>query len=121
MSIRSIYQIAFSHCRASNVLENTLNQHVDISNFIGCNFEETFSRIYYIFKDIKNLGMLASVDVTLDILNYYGINDPRKFIVGSGDINGIRKFSLQGFVNKITISGVTLSYIDKVYLDAIFN
>lgn len=47
--------------------------------------------IEHIFKGIPVLGKLYIIDVTLDIMRYYNIIDGRKFLVGSGDLAGIKK------------------------------
>lgn len=121
MENKSVYKLAYMHCRCTRTLEETLNKNVNINNYIGCNFEKIFSSINSIFKNVKDLGLLTTVDVVLDIMRYHDIVDLRKFLIGSSDLEGMRLIGLNSFVNIITIDGVTLRYIDKIYLDTYFK
>jgi hypothetical protein len=121
MNNSEIYRLAFSHCRSTSILNDTLNSYVVIENYRGKSFEEIYPNIEFIFSKINGLGKLCIIDVTLDIMRYYCITDDRKFIVGSGDLQGIEKLGLSGFVKTIRVGNSNLKYIKKVYISAAMN
>lgn len=118
MNLQRIYHLVFSHCLSSKILKDTLNR---FKNYRGCRFEIVFESIFFIFKSIKGLGILTTVDVTLNILRYHGIIETRKFLIGSGDIEEIKNSEFECFVNTLNISGIKLKYIEKVFLEAVFS
>lgn len=69
-----------------------------------------------ICKDVKGIGMLAVLDITLDILRYYHIILDRKYLVGSGDLEGIKRLGLEQYVKIHIIGDLNLKYIEKYYL-----
>jgi hypothetical protein len=119
--MKSVYPLAFSHCRSTRVLESTLRDNININDYTDKDFEFVFAKVHGVFKDVRGLGPLATVDVTLDILRFHGIVDERKFLVGSGDVSGIKTAGLAEYVESISVSGVRLKYIRRVYLEAAFS
>lgn len=118
MNNREIFTLAFQHCRSTTILNNTINSYLVLSQYRGRNFEEVYQHIDSIFSRVNGLGKLCILDSTLDIMRYYGIIDNRKFLVGSGDLEGIKNLGLSEYVKTIRIGNSNLKYIEKVYISA---
>jgi len=90
---------AYDHCRWKTVLQNFLTD-LDISVHRGKTFEDIFSDIYNLCRNVKGLGMLSVYDITASICRYYNVTIDRVYIIGGGPKRAVKLLKLKTYSRK---------------------
>ena len=107
----AIFQEAQNHCRWKKVLDTVLKE-INISIYENKSFEQIFTDIYVISKNVRGIGLLTIYDITSAICRYYKININKVYIIGSGPKRAVRLLNIK--IKKHKINQINLNYVDII-------
>lgn len=108
-----LFYEAYDHCRWKSVLQIFLIA-LDITNYRGKMFEEIFSEIYILCRNIKGLGMLVVYDITSTLCRHYHIEIDRVYIIGGGPKRAVKLRNLKTHIHKFNNIRLTFVEINDV-------
>jgi hypothetical protein len=107
---RELFQEAIDHCRWKTALQTVLPR-IHVSTYTNKTFEEVFTDIHRLSKDIKGIGLLTIYDLTAAILRYHNKHIQRVYIIGDGPKRAVQ---LLGLTTKTQTLGkdIKLKYVE---------
>jgi hypothetical protein len=108
------FQEAIDHCRWSTVLRTQVLsvpelQEENLKMYKHSSFEEIFTDVLRICKDVKGIGLLSVYDISADICRYNGKRIDRVYIIGNGPKRAVKLLNMS--TKTQNIAGVSLKYV----------
>ena len=118
-----IFQEAVDHTRHETKLRPILND-IDEKQYENKSFEEIICMIYYICKNINQIGPLMVYDISSALCRHYGLIIDNVYIIGSGPKKAIKLLNIKPKLHKInknfklhyvTIDELIMAFDNNIY------
>lgn len=109
------FKRAFDHCRSTRVLKDAIEKYIMPYQYHNQTFETIVVYVDSIFKNIKGLGLLTTVDVTKCICDAFNIEIDRIYLIGSGPKMTLKNLGKEDLIKIHNIGNLKLPYIEKSY------
>jgi hypothetical protein len=110
---RELFQEAIDHCRWKTALQRVLpviRTRVLANTYCNKTFEEVFTSVYSLTKDVKGVGILTTYDISAAIMRYHKKDIDRVYIVGGGPQRAVKLLGLRTKMH-ILSKDIRLKYI----------